>query len=126
MVNFVNVYKALSDMTRIRILHLLLQAKNELCICEIMDSLQLAQYNISKHIKELKIVGLVKERKEGRFVFYSTVEQSNTFYGYVIKSVESFKEKIIFEDNKRLEKRLSLRKNGKCIVGLVKKCRIYK
>src|SRR3989339_187015 len=126
MVNFVNVYKALSDMTRIRILHLLLKAKDELCICEIMDSLQLAQYNISKHIKELKIVGLVKERKEGRFVFYSTVEQSNTFYGYVIKSVESFKEKIIFEDNKRLEKRLSLRKNGKCIVGLVKKCRIYK
>jgi len=114
--NYIDVFRALSDITRIRILHLLLKAKDELCICEIMDSLQLAQYNISKHIRELKIAGLVKERKEGRFVFYSIVKQKDEFYQNVIKSVQLINNSILKCDKYRLKKRLKLRRNNKPIL----------
>ena len=108
-----NIFRALSDKTRIRILYLLLNVKKELCICEIMDSLKLAQYNVSKHIRELKLVGIVKERKEGRFVFYSMVNPKTGFVRNLLKTVKSIPEDDFVNDNLRLKKRLSLRKNGK-------------
>ncbi|MBN1384126.1 MAG: winged helix-turn-helix transcriptional regulator [Elusimicrobia bacterium] len=117
----VNVFKSLSDKTRIRIIHLLLKTGRELCICEIMDSLRLAQYNISKHIRELKIAGLVKERREGRFVFYSAIPQKDQFLKQAVISIISIPEKYFLSDKKRLKKRLCLRKNGKITVGMVKR-----
>lgn len=119
MENIAKIFKSLSDKTRIRILHLLLKAKRELCICEIMDSLRLAQYNISKHVKELKLAGFIKERKEGRFVFYSAISQKDKFFKQLTDSITSIPGKYFLSDNKRLKKRLCLRKHGKIIVGMV-------
>lgn len=115
MEKFTDVFRALSDKTRLRILQILISVKKELCICEIMDSLQLAQYNVSKHIRELKIAGLVKERKEGRFVFYSIVEPKNTFHKNILQTLKAIPKNN--EDIKRLKKRLVLRINGKIVVG---------
>lgn len=125
MEKFTNVFRALSDKTRLRILHLLTFSKKELCICEIMDSLKLAQYNISKHIRELKLTGLVKERKEGRFVFYSMVNPKTGFARNLIETVESIPEKNFLNDTMQLKKRLFLRKNGKPtgFICLSKRCR---
>lgn len=113
MEKFTNVFRALSDKTRLRILRLLIFSKKELCICEIMDSLKLAQYNVSKHIRELKLTGLVKERKEGRFVFYSIVNLRTGFARNLLKTVESIPEKNFLNDTTQLKKRLLLRKKGK-------------
>ena len=118
------VFKSLSDETRLRILFVLLKAKTELCICELMDSLDIKQYNVSKHMKELKTAGLVKERKEGRFVFYGLNKQKDKFVENILRTVSSIPYhpgEVYQEDIKRLKKRISLRVGCKVVVTMRKK-----
>ena len=63
-----NFFKALADETRLRILKLL--ELRELCVCEVMVALDLTQPTASYHLGILEGAGLVKERKEGKWVFY--------------------------------------------------------
>lgn len=116
MEEYINVFKSLSDGTRLRILRVLLEADTELCVCEIMDSLEVKQYNISSHIKELRVSGLVKERKEGRFVFYGLNKQKMQFVKNIFKTVLSIPEESFKFDIGRLKKRLSLRDGCKVVV----------
>lgn len=62
-------FRALSDPTRVRILELL--RGGELCVCELMASLNIRQSLLSFHLKTLKNTGLVIDRKDGRWVHYS-------------------------------------------------------
>jgi len=62
-------FKALSDETRLRILKLL--EVREMCVCEVMVALGLTQPTASHHLGILENVGIVKYRKEGKWVFYS-------------------------------------------------------
>jgi ArsR family transcriptional regulator len=114
----VDVLKALADQTRLRIIWVLLKAKSELCVCEIMDSLNKSQYNVSRHLKILKNAGLVQERKESRWVFYSLVKPANQVQKQLLAAIRAISEKVLAEDKKRLEKRLSLRKDGKVVIGM--------
>jgi len=66
------VFKALADKTRLRILGLL--RVREMCVCEVMVALDLTQPTASHHLGILENVGLVKDRKEGKWVFYSLAE----------------------------------------------------
>jgi ArsR family transcriptional regulator len=116
-----NIFKALSDKTRLRIMSALVRADKALCICEIMDSLELPQYTISKHVKELKIAGLVGEERIGRFVFYELKKPVDGFHKHMTAILESSLSDVFPEDNKRLKKRLSARKNDQCVIGM-KKC----
>ena len=63
------VFKALADSIRLRILGLLLS--REMCVCEVMVALDLTQPTASHHLRILENVGLVKDRKDGKWVFYS-------------------------------------------------------
>jgi len=63
------VFKALAAAIRLRILGLL--SSREMCVCEITVALDLTQPNASHHLRILENVGLVKDRKEGQWVFYS-------------------------------------------------------
>ena len=63
------LFKALSDETRLRILRLL--EVREMCVCEVMVALDLTQPTASHHLGLLENAGLVKDRKEGKWVFYS-------------------------------------------------------
>jgi ArsR family transcriptional regulator len=63
------VFKALADAIRLRILGLL--SSREMCVCEVMVALDLTQPTASHHLRILENVGLVKDRKEGKWVFYS-------------------------------------------------------
>jgi ArsR family transcriptional regulator len=63
------VFKALADSIRLRILGLL--SSREMCVCEVMVALDLTQPTASHHLRILENVGLVKDRKEGKWVFYS-------------------------------------------------------
>ncbi|MFQ6053510.1 MAG: ArsR/SmtB family transcription factor [Candidatus Bathyarchaeia archaeon] len=62
-------FKALAEEKRLRILSLL--EVREMCVCEIMVALGLTQPTASHHLGLLENVGLVKRRKEGKWVFYS-------------------------------------------------------
>jgi DNA-binding transcriptional ArsR family regulator len=61
--------KALSDPTRLKIVHLL--KNGELCVCEINSALNKPQPTISHHLNILKKAGYLKWRKEGVWIHYS-------------------------------------------------------
>ncbi|HET7603635.1 MAG TPA: metalloregulator ArsR/SmtB family transcription factor [Gemmatimonadales bacterium] len=63
------VFHALSDQTRLAILDLL--RDGERCVCELQDALGAAQSRLSFHLKVLKDVGLVSDRREGRWSYYT-------------------------------------------------------
>jgi len=65
-------FKALADETRVRILKLL--EVREMCVCEIMVALSLTQPTASHHLGIMENVGLLKDRKEGKWVFYSIAD----------------------------------------------------
>ena len=69
-------FKALADTTRLRILGLL--ALREMCVCEVMVALDLTQPTASHHLRILENVGLVKDRKRGKWVFYSLQDPAQT------------------------------------------------
>lgn len=62
------IFKALADETRLRIIGLL--TSREMCVCEVMVALHLTQPTASHHLRILENVGLVRDRKEGKWVFY--------------------------------------------------------
>jgi len=62
------VFKALSDVTRLRILKMLEQ--RPLCVCEIQYVLKGSQPNVSHHLKTLSEAGLLESKKEGLWISY--------------------------------------------------------
>jgi len=67
--SLVNLFKALSDETRLRILNLLLE--RELCVCELVDALQMPQPRISHQLRILRDAGLILDRREGKWIIYA-------------------------------------------------------
>lgn len=65
----VSIAKALGDETRLRIMALL--KDQELCACQIIEAFALANSTISRHLTLLKQAGLLKSRKNGRWVYYA-------------------------------------------------------
>ena len=70
--DFLPITKALSDTTRLRLLMAL--GEGELCLCQLIDLLQLAPSTVSKHMALLQQAGLVERRKDGRWHFYRQAE----------------------------------------------------
>ena len=67
----VDQLKAVSHPLRLRVLALL--EPGELCVCQVAEVLQVPQSSVSEALRELKRVGFVVERKDGRWVFVSVV-----------------------------------------------------
>ena len=66
-------YKCLADETRLRSL-LLIQLEQELCVCELMEAIDESQPKISRHLAQLRQHGLLTDRRQGQWVFYSINE----------------------------------------------------
>ena len=64
-----DVFGALSDPTRLRIVEAL--AQEELCVCDLSAALGLSQSGTSHHLRTLRNLRLVKHRRAGRLVYYS-------------------------------------------------------
>jgi len=73
---FLDIVKALADENRLRIL-MMLQG-GELCVCQIIGMLGLAQSTVSKHMLILRHARLVDTRKEGRWMYYRLSKQDTT------------------------------------------------
>lgn len=67
------LFKTFGDATRIRILFALYE--HEMCVCDLTESLQMTQSAISHQLKILKQNKLLKNRREGKMIFYSLADQ---------------------------------------------------
>ncbi|SDI19966.1 DNA-binding transcriptional regulator, ArsR family [Desulfosporosinus hippei DSM 8344] len=63
------LFKTLGDPTRVRIMDVL--AKNEFCVCDLAELLELSQSATSHQLRVLRSNHLVKYRREGKMVYYS-------------------------------------------------------
>jgi ArsR family transcriptional regulator len=120
--DLLSIFKALSDETRLRILKLL--EKGELCVCDIVAALDLIQPKVSFHLSALKEAGLVRDRKEGKWIHYR-FDDSDTFKRFLLLSVlERISEQGTAKDRARLKKWVHEKetKAGKaCCSGIFKK-----
>lgn len=66
--DLVAVAKALADPGRLRVL--LALRHRELCVCQIVELLNLASSTVSRHMAVLRQAGLVRSRKDGRWIYY--------------------------------------------------------
>lgn len=63
------LFHALSDVTRLALLDQL--SNGERCVCELTDAMKAGQSRLSFHLKVLKEAGLILDRREGRWMYYS-------------------------------------------------------
>ncbi|GKS58384.1 transcriptional regulator [Nitrospira sp.] len=63
------IFHALSDETRLEVLERL--QDGEQCVCELMETMKAAQSRLSFHLTVLKDAGLLVDRREGRWMYYS-------------------------------------------------------
>jgi DNA-binding transcriptional ArsR family regulator len=68
----VSAARALGHPARLRTVAML--RSGELCVCQITEVLKLAPSTVSAHLKELKRAGLVTERKDGKWIFFSLTD----------------------------------------------------
>lgn len=98
--DLLNIFKALSDETRLRILKLL--EHGELCVCDITAALDMVQPKVSFHLSTLKGAGLLKDRREGRWMHYR-LDDSDLFRRMLVLSVlERMPEEAVAADRRRL------------------------
>lgn len=62
-------FKAMGDLTRLRML-VLLSSEGELCVCELTHALDEIQPKISRHLAQLRELGVVLDRRQGQWIYY--------------------------------------------------------
>lgn len=114
------ILKVLGDERRLRLLRLLL-TKDELCVCELVDALELPQYEVSRSLAALRKVGLVTDRREGLWAYYLIPESAlrDPFVGGLLKLLreQMNSPKRPSSDLIRLQERLALRMGDQCVIG---------
>jgi ArsR family transcriptional regulator len=86
-----NLFKALADKTRLRILALL--GNNEVCVCHIHDSLEVPQPTVSRHLAYLRKSGLVAARRDGVWIHYQVSGSLNpVIRGVLAAAVEALRQ----------------------------------
>ena len=78
-------FQALADTTRLRILGLLLTG--EVCVCDIHESLKIAQPKASRHLAYLRRAGLVETRREGLWIHYRLAKLTDPVLGAIVDAV---------------------------------------
>lgn len=100
----VNIFKAVSDINRIRILKMLFI--RPLCVCEVKEILNLATSTVSKHLSILRDAGLIRDEKDGKWVNYYLNFDLNDEYGrHILPLIQSWfqEDKTILTDRKKVE-----------------------
>lgn len=116
MQDLMNIFKALSEETRLRILKLL--ETGELCVCDIVAALDMVQPKVSFHLNALKEAGFLKDRKQGRWTHYR-IDDSDFFRRFLLMSVlERIPNKAVSEDNKRLDAFMQTKKTKATVVDI--------
>jgi ArsR family transcriptional regulator len=116
MQDILNIFKALSEETRLRVLRLL--RHGELCVCDIVAALDMIQPKVSFHLAVLKDAGFIKDRKQGKWVHYR-IDDSDIFRRLLLLSIlERIDAEALKEDEDRLKEFLRRKKEKANIVAL--------
>jgi len=97
----INVFKILSDETRLRIIILL--AREEFCVCQLSGILDVSQPNVSKHLSKLRDVGFVSIERKEKFIFYRLVKENLILAGIahdILSNIHEFPQLVL--DQKRI------------------------
>ncbi len=86
MERYANLFKALADETRLRLLALLVE-REELCVCDLMATLDLPQSTVSRHLATLRHSGLVSGRRQGVWMYYRLAVDSGDETGAALGSL---------------------------------------
>lgn len=103
--DFVKLFKALSDETRLRMLNILLE--RECCVCEVMQALDISQTRASRNLAALYEAGFLKLRRDGFWSLYSIdMDDMNEFVADLVQAVAKAMEgnKMLEQDRQRLKK----------------------
>ena len=109
--------QAIADPTRVRILTAL--RRSELCVCELVDALEVGQSTLSSHLQVLRQTGMVITRKEGRWVYYSFDKRKTALMDAIFSLFEKGirSDPRLIRDAQRMKGRLAMRENGHCTLG---------
>lgn len=116
MFEIVDKLRAAGEPSRFRLLRVLIEAREPLCICELVDIIRRPQYAVSRAMSALRIAGLVREERRGKLMYYGLItspENDGVFHALACAEDESG---LIEIDMDRLRWRLDLRENGSCTV----------
>ena len=78
------LFKALGDPTRVRIVHLLATSDEPVCVCELTEPLGLTQPTISHHLKKLTEAGLLAREQRGVWAYYTLDEDALSRLGALV------------------------------------------
>ncbi len=114
MMDVEQVFKALADANRLRIVNLLLHG--ELCVCDIQYVLENSQPNVSRHLAYLKNSGVVQDRRDGYRVFYRIAKSRESNRRLLLDFLRQiFKDEDQLEqDTQRLKEAIA---NGSCTIS---------
>jgi ArsR family transcriptional regulator len=80
------MFRAFSDRTRLRILHLLL--RGEMCVCDIVSITRVPQPTASRHLAYLRRAGLIVKRKQGLWAYYRLSAPNTSFHRSLMKCLK--------------------------------------
>ena len=82
------LFKALADETRLKMVALLLK-HGELCVCDFEQGMGISQSKASRHLRYLQQAGLLEDRREAVWVYYRINRKPSVLHKAVIKAVET-------------------------------------
>ena len=117
--NHAEVFQSLADPTRLRLLNVLMQT-GEICVCELVHALRLPQYGVSRHLQKLVAAGLLQARRQGKWIYYRINRTLEPYQRALLRTVAQLgtERKDFSDDLERASRRLKLRRDGICCVGL--------
>jgi ArsR family transcriptional regulator, arsenate/arsenite/antimonite-responsive transcriptional repressor len=105
------------DPTRVRIIAAL--RRGELCVCELVDALEISQSTLSGHLQVLRRTGMVTIKKEGRWIYYSLADRKTALIEGIFSQIppDGEDDPRLRRDSERIARRLAIRENGRCVLG---------
>ena len=119
MEELLNIFKAFSDETRLRIIKLL--EHGELCVCDLVAALDMVQPKISFHLAILREAGLIRDRKESKWTHYSLNEKDMFRRMLLYSAIERIPADAVAEDSARLEDFLRQKAGANAATKITKK-----
>ena|SRR5271165_4751431 len=111
--DFTSLGQAIVDPTRVRIIAAL--RRRELCVCELVDALEISQSTLSGHLQVLRQTGLVITRKDGRWIYYSLADRKIALIEALFSHIQpdGDGDPRLRRDSRRIERRFAIRENGR-------------
>jgi len=113
MKDLVQLFKALSDEARVRIINLIIET-GSLCVCDLQHILGFTQTKVSRHLAYLKHSGILQDHKVGNWVRYELKDADDPVKKILFKELRDLfqNQKTLQEDSQKLHKIIA---KGKCV-----------